>query len=377
VNRCAALLALALIAATSPNAGRPAYADITRLIQAHPYYAAVRDYDRQIAALRAATFPKITVDTNEAQREAVAAAAQTEGLANEAAAHAAAAARMLDAATLGATIQTRYDAQAAFVRNHAPDSAEKYRGALQAEQHAATAAFERSLDARGAQAYAARAQQLGEREGDDALARETAVDGARTALELKLHNLRLDPQRRAALAHRLSAIDTRLSAASQAELIRDEATLAAYRASLVRSATADFNAEIATLRSELAANWHVRERIRDAQFSQAPARLPLANEAPDVPPGDAAQTARETASKLRAAGSDISAQLSADEAADTRARADASRAIAAIRAQRDALYATIAAKVRTAALRAARARGLYLVDRPAPGAVDITQDVRT
>jgi hypothetical protein len=352
-----------------------AYADVSQLVHRHAFYAAVLEYDRQIAALRSIRPVRAASDPSAARAEALRASSTVSGVAARSRAYAGIAKRMLDPTALESAIQQTYARQAAAVRTKAGSQQTQYRQALLAQAQNAISGLARSLEARTERAYEARAQELREREVTDQLNREKSVANRRLMLVVRLQNLRPQPVQRRAMQQQLDAIDDSLAKAFDSERRSDEATLTAFLANLRASAAQEFAQSASQLRKGAYENWQLRQRVTQAQLSEPP-QLQLPPLAGGASPGsDVASTATQTKSALTSAGNDITNRIAAITSKDAAARNEAEREIRALEVARAALYNEIAAFVRRDAERVAASRGLLYTDRRMPGAVDITADV--
>jgi hypothetical protein len=352
-----------------------AYADVSQLVHRHAFYAAVLEYDRQIAALRSIQPLRAAGDPTAARTEALKASSTVSDTAARSRAYAGIAKRMLDPSALESAIEQTYAHQAAAVRTKAGSQQTQYRQALLAQAQSAVSELARSLEARTERAYEARAQELREREVTDQLNREKSVANRRLMLAVRLQNLRPQPAQRRAMQRQLAAIDDSLAKAFDSERRSDEATLTAFLANLRTAAAREFAQSASQLRKGAYENWQLRQRVTQAQLSEPPQlQLPPLARGPS-PGSDVASTAVQTKSALTSAGNDITIRIAAIASSDAAARTEAAREIRMLEAARAALYNEIAAFVRRDAERIAASRGLLYTDRRMPGAVDITADV--
>jgi hypothetical protein len=370
-----ATLVLALFAvAATPAQGPSAFIALPRLIAAHPLHAVLVEYDREIAALRSTqTLPGLR---DAAATTAKAAAAQR----REAAAGQAIVARVNARGEDFDRSRERTALATLAASRSASDAAmSSYSGALVRETNTSISAYESATLQRSERAYDARAQQLREKELTLAFDLERADAGERLKLELKLNDLHLTTSRRAALKVALESLDQRELRTVAAQRRQDAAILASYRQRL-EDEGASANAQMtAQLRTKAAANFAVRTRVLQAQSSAAgavanlPARIAAFSRT-----YHRAADAAAIDSGLQMASGDLSRSLSALAAADRQSQRYTAAQIAALEADRSALYQTIVAQILRAAQRIAAEHRLASVDfagsRP-PHSVDITAAV--
>jgi hypothetical protein len=371
-----ATLVLALFAIAAAPANRPTgFIALSRLVAAHPLHVVLLEYDREIAALRSTqTLP---------------------GLRDAAATTANAAAAQRRDATAGRAVVERINARGGNVdlsreraalatlaasRNATEDAMNSYAGALARETGASISAYQSATLQRSRRAYAARAQQLREKELTLAFDLERADAGERLKLELKLDDLHLTPSRRATLKAALATLDQRELQAVTAQRRHDAAILASYGQRLQDEGTGASAQMAAQLHAKAAANFAVRTRVLQAQSSAAE---PIANLRSRISafsgtyrrPADSAAID----SGLKMASGDLSHSFDELAAADRQSQRDTTAQIAALEAGRSALYNVIVAQILRAAQRIAAERRLANVDfagAPPPHSIDITAAVK-
>lgn len=378
VTACAIVL-LGFAAATIAGnlaalAAGVAFVDLPRLVVRHPLHLLLVQYDSEIGAL-SDTQRVAGLGDPAAMAQRGATALQTE--VSAAAAHAEAIGER-DARA------NRAREQAAIARlNRSERSADSeitaYTMELASETYANARAYGGALSESTERAYAARAQQLREKELTLAYDLEQRDAGRRLALRLRLDDLHLTSARRASLRAALAALDAGALRLVSAMRNADAGQLATYRAQLEERAAASAQRMVGQLRGEAGANYVILQRI----FYEA------ANERGTLPPASALATFRggyaapsdgqEIASGMRAAGSDVAQRFRQIGAVDVQSRRDVDRQLRMLKAGRDALYRSIVAQIRAQALTLARRRGLKSVDfvsmAPKAGGLDLTSAV--
>jgi hypothetical protein len=332
-----------------------AFVNLPKLVAAHPLYPVLRQYDREAAALRSTqTVTGLTAIPAAVRRDAAALRA-TE-------AHAATSARRI--AANGPRDRRMENAARSALRN-ASGGGDLAAYRRQAERAAAAtlSAYQSAMAARTQRAIAAFAQQLRERENAQAYDLAKRDANRRMLLELKLHDLRPYPEQRAALLRQLAALERSESNASGALRAADDGRLARYAAQM----RADESAAVADM----------AVRIRHSTAAAVAARARMAPVAPpsQLLSGAALGGAADVAGRFSSAGADINGRFAQLGEAAHASSAAAHARIAAIEAQRRALYDAIVAQIRSAARALARARHYRSVDvgttRPA-GDADLT-----
>ncbi len=357
----ALLTGCAALAQTPPQSAPThgvAYVDVRR-IEAMPqmrgFYAA---YDREAASLKATqSVPQLTDTRPIAKRQAQVvqngareANATLAALRSRVARYEPREDWMLSA-NVRSQIVNNYAREASAVRSKADESTNVYRSELNREANASLAQYRASLDSQVNSAYAARAQQLHEKESDleiKLMQKDSAQD---MLLRLKLQNLKAPQVNRAALRARLNGLESREDAAVNALRAKDAATLAAYRAQLVASASRDYASMGRELQAKAQANWQVRQRVAQAQL-QMPQHLTLggqsnasfgdrliatANGLRDYVRTRFNNDATTTGTAFTSASADIAQRFSTIASLDTDARGSSANEIIALQRQRSAL----------------------------------------
>jgi Skp family chaperone for outer membrane proteins len=369
-----ALLAVASIGAAPQHAEPVGFIDLPRLIASHPLHRVLAQYDREIAALRSTQAPPALRDPG-AQAQAGAAALRATAV------DAQMRAQSIAARSAGEYREREPDALAALLA--ARDAGNREMGAYRDDLAQATAAnlrlYEDGIAQRNQRAYAARAQELRERELDLAfdLARRDA--DRRVVLSIKLENLHLDAPTREQLTAELSSLNAERARALDAMRSADAAELASYRQRMERSGASAVAAMAVTLRSNAAVNAALRSRVLQAQSNPSEMLADLASQAARFRASyRATSDASALSAGLRRASGDFSQRFAALSRTDQSSRRDTAAHITALQAGRAALYRALVAQIVQAAQRLAQARGLRGVassgSRP-PGSIDLTPAV--
>ena len=218
---------------------------------------------------------------------------------------------------------------------------------------------------------------LREKEADLEIKLDRADASQDMVLRLKLQNLKSQQVDRGALRARLNALEGRENRAIAALQAQDAQTLAAYRSQLVAQAQSDYARTAAEMERKAQANWQLRQRVSQAQM-QAPQHLtlPAANGMSFADQWSAfGNSASTTATAFTNGADDIARRFEAIGQLDNDARGSAANEIIALQHSRGALNDDITRQARALARSMAAEKGLTLVDRPQPGAVDLTPQV--
>lgn len=369
-------LTLAIFLTGTTHYGAPiGFADLPRLLAAHPLQAVLAGYDRGIAALRSTqTVPGLLDPAAQAQRGAAALqrdAAAAQSRVQQIASRNAGQNRLREREALAAVLAAR---------NAADREMMAYREELVRGTNANLAAYERSLEQRTQRALAAREQQLRESELMLAftLARQNA--GERALLRLKLEELHLDPATQTQLEAELSAMNARESDALAVMRRNDAGILERYRQQLQRDGEAANAQMAAQLRAKAEANLVLRRRVLQAEASMA-AMLP--NLPLQIASFSASYRSETDAAAilggLRSASRDLSQLFGQFAEAAQRSQRETAAQIQALEAKRSSVYYSMIAQIEREAQRLARERRLGGVDvsgsRP-KDSVDLTAAVR-
>ena len=347
---CAALLMTGQSVAFAESVG---FVDLPRLVASHPLHSVLAQYDSEIAALRS------TQNVAGLRDPAATAARSATGLRADtiAAAVRAQAIGGRDPAADRAREQAAI-AQLALSERGAGSGMTTYETELASETNANLRAYGNALSERTERAYAAREQQLREKELTLAydLARRDAAK--RLTLRLKLDDLHLDSKRRASLQAELAALNAEEQRAVGAMRRADAAQLAAYRAQLERDAAANAGEMDQQLRNRAGANYTILQRVfheAGIGFQALPSPLQLV---PFSRSYAASSSAQAIASGMQSAGRDLSQRFRQLAAADAQSQGDAAVQLRMLEADRDELYRSIVAQVKAEALTLAHQRRL-------------------
>lgn len=328
---CIALvLGAALGAQASPSATAPATpsthasAQLQALVARHPFYPLLRQYDRQIAALRATLHTRhfggvggrIDADTAALRRDLADSAAQIDRLVEQraddygrreddavASLLATSAVHAPARGAVRADIEKSYRRQYAELRGDANRAMNSYRAAAQAQEQRAYAAYVASVQQQADRAATARAQQLDDDESTLALDLAQKDAGRRITLRAQLSTLALQPQRRRALQAQLAAIEHRENAVVATRRRADVRVLQAYEDTLRAHANADVAHMAVELRDRMEANLAARRDVLAAQRSGSPS-LHLGSAQPAGAGAGASADLRAQVAGLRQTGSD-------------------------------------------------------------------------
>lgn len=369
-----ALLVLGSIAAAPQSADPVGFVDLPRLVATHPLHGVLAQYDREIAALRSTQAPAALRDPGAQAQASAAALRATAGEAQRRV-------QSIAARSVNEYHSREPDALEALLAARGAGTSEMaaYRDDLSRETAANLRLFEDGIAKRNQRAYEARAQELREKELSFAfdLARRDA--GRRVVLTLKLENLHLDAQTRAQLAAELNDLNAARARALDALRRADAAELASYRESIERSGASAVAQMAAGLRSKALANVALRAEVLQSESNPSEMLNALASDAARFrasyrAPADAAALK----AGLRRASNDLSQRFATLNQVDQRSRRDTAGQIAALQAQRAALYRALVTQIVQTAQRLAQSRGLRGVaatgSRP-PGSIDLTPAV--
>ena len=372
-------VSLALLFALVPSAGGAtavpiAYIDLPRLVADHPMHAALTVYDREIAALRGTqTQPETAALAADADRGATA-------LHQDAAAARLHAERIATTAPARDRARERADLAAIVAAQRTGDRGMGlYARELASETNANLTAFAQSIAERNARAFAAREQQLRERELARAFDLERASAGTRLLLRLKLEQLHPDRSDRARLQRELSALDTHESKEIAVMRGGDAVTLAAYRNQLQRDgATAEAQMS-EQLRAKALANLQLRRRVLHASFASTTPASNVTGSSSFAAGYRAEDDASSIGAGMRAASGDVAQRFAQLAQSARQSQRETAGEIDALQSQRNALYRSIVGQIVQQARLIARQRGLRGLDTAgsAPaGSVDLTGAVR-
>lgn len=351
------------------------FADLPRLLAAHPLQAVLAGYDRGIAALRSTeTVPGLVDPAAQAQSGAAALQRDTAAARSHVAQIAARDAgqnRAREGAALAAVLASRNAADSAMTA---------YRGELVRATNANLAEYERSIEQRTERALAAREQQLRERELMLAFNLARRNGDERALLRLKLEELHLDPATQAQLEAKLSAMNDRESDALAVMRRNDAGVLERYRQQMQRDGEIATAQMAAQLRSKADANFALRRRVLQAEASTAEMLPNLPVRVASFSASYRSETdAAAILDELQNASRDLSQRFGRFGETARRSHNETAAQIQALEAKRSSLYHSMVAQIVREAQRLARERGLGGVNvsgsRP-NGSVDLTAAVR-
>lgn len=375
---CAMLLlgfgGLTIAPSSAASAAGAAFVDLPQLVRSHPLHRFLDQYDSEIAAL-SATRGVAGLGDPAAMAQSSAAALQTD--VSAAAAHAEA----IGKRDAGANRAREQAAITQLLRSEHTADSEKTADTkeLASETDANVRAYGEALSESAERAYAAREQQLREKELTLAYDLEGRDAGRRLTLRLKLDDLHLTSARRARLRAALAALDAGEFRAVSAMRSADAIRLATYRAQLEESAAASEQMMVGQLRSKAGANYVILARVFHEAANEDEA-LPPPSQLAAFTGGYAAPRDGQTiASGMRASGDDLSQRFRQIAAVDARSQGGVATQLRILKAARDALYRSIVAQIRAEALTLARQRGLGSVEfvsaAPKTGGLDFTPTV--
>jgi hypothetical protein len=374
--RSSGRLLLAILLTGATHHGAPlGFVNLPQLLATHPLRPVLASYDRGIAALRGTqTLPGLVDPAAQAadgaaalQRDAAAAQSLVQQIASR-------------STSRGSMQEGEALASVLAARNGADRAVGSFQNDLVRGTDANLSAYERSIAQRSDRAYAARAQQLRERELALAfrLARENA--GKRLTLRLKVDELHLAPATRAQLEGELSALNDREADALAVMRRNNAVTLANYWNQLQHDAELAIAAMTAQVRSKAGANLALRRQVLASETNTAgmlpnlPAQLTAFSASYRVE-----TDATEIVTGLQNASRDLSRSFREFGQTARSSQQETEAQIRTLEANRKALYQSMVAQISRAAQRVAQERHLDGVDisgSPPAGSVDLTSAVR-
>lgn len=369
----ALILAIPLIAATP--AKKPAgFVDLAQLVASHPLHSVLLAYDREIAALRSTQHLGVLSAATTAERAA--AAVRRDASAAQVRAEAVA------SRDQGTDRSRERAAVAALLTSQRTGDREmdRYAAGLTRETNANVTNYGTSIAQRTDRAYAAREQQLSEKENTLAFALARRDAAKRLSLRLRLGDLHLTRSARARSTAELKALDDEELRAISALRRSDAAVLTAYRRGLESSGNADQRAMAVRLHGAADANLAIRRRVAQAggqTTATSPSlRAAAASFAPSYRLGD---EARHVTGGFHAAGDELSSRFAQLADSANQSQRETSAAIGRLEATRAQLYRSIVAQIVNEARIVARRQGLGNVEvgnSRSAGSVDLTRAVR-
>lgn len=368
------LLMLTQIAA-APNA-TIGFADLRKLVAAHPLHATLATYDREITALQSTrNVAGLTDPAARMQRAAASVRTVTAGAALRA--------QRIDSEGTAPDLVEENGALAMILtlERSGDREASSYRVQLDRQLAQSLSAYRAATAQRTNRALEARRQQLHEKELTLAydLARRDAPQ--RLMLRLQLSELHLDRAERADLEAQRALLDRRESDALAAMRRTDAVALAAYSRDLHQRGASDDAKMAAQLRGKAAANLATNNMAQQAQSSAGadlpslPAQLAFFRSS-----YRASADAGAIAAGFRAASTDLSSRFMSLADSDAQSARETSAQLATLEKQRDTLYRAMVAQIERVANQLAVQRGLSRVvfARPLPKqSVDLTAAVRS
>ncbi len=252
---------------------------------------------------------------------------------------------------------------------------------LVTETNANLRAYGDALAERTQRAYAARQQQLREKESGLAYDLERRDAGKRLMLRLKLDDLHLNAAQRAHLQASLAALNVGEVRAIDALRRSDASELAAYRAQLERAASVEAAAMNVQLRAKSQANYAILQRVFNEEAGAVGA-FPLASEVSAFRKSYApSSNAQSIVAGMRSASRDVAQRFEGLSAADAQSKHDLAAQLVLLQANRAQLYRSILAEIRSVVKRVAHERHLsgvkFVADRANRGGLDLTQLVES
>lgn len=361
----------ALARSGNPAAGREAFVNVAALVPAHPLYAQVVQYDRQIAALQASEASLPSLASQSQPLDVVAAAARMRAISG----------RPTDASltqsSLGPDMQRTYANQMRSFDANARGSMADFQNAIAREEAAQLAAYSRSLKNRVQLAYDARAQALRESESTYGLTLAEHDATRVLLLRLRLGSLALSGPQRRTLQRELAAVSRRQEHAVAIRREADQRVLSAYEARIEAQSASQFARQAARIQSAAATVLATRQRVLALQVSgRRPPPLPSG--AWTAPNAADARGSGASAAALQSAAIGINARFRLLAASDRTDRRRAASELARLQHDRAALRHAIGDAILRDAQRVARIRGLGSVTaRMSPGAIDLSSAVRS
>ncbi len=372
----ALILAIPLIAATP--AKKPAgFVDLAQLVASHPLHSVLLAYDREIAALRSTQHLGVLSAATTAERAAAA-------VRRDASAAQVRAKKRSLRATRGPIVRASEPRSRRSLTSQRTGDREmdRYAAGLTRETNANVTNYGTSIAQRTDRAYAAREQQLSEKENTlaFALARRDAAKRLSSALEAGGSASHAFGTR--ALHSRAEGTRRLRSFVPSRHCVRsDAAVLTAYRRGLESSGNADQRGR-----------WRCRlARSGGRQLGDPPARRasggaddgdlaePAAAAASFAPSYRLGDEARHVTGGFHAAGDELSSRFAQLADSANQSQRETSAAIGRLEATRAQLYRSIVAQIVNEARIVARRQGLGNVEvgnSRSAGSVDLTRAVR-
>lgn len=430
VTRAAAIAAVAAVAACAPHpnapgasrgSGKIGYVRMDALVQKHPLYGQLAQYDRSIQAFdltsiaprAVARGPELQAREKDLERQLNAAAARTQKLLDakqkqyqleetQAIDNAlrSAGTNAPSAGQIAGRVDATAQQQAGTAASQAQRDFESYRALLQKQADGQIAAAQKTLAQRADRTYRSKADELQSKEA--ALSLKLASEDApqRLALRTKLSSLALDDAQREASQKELAALDRKEADAVAAQRNRDQQTLDALQAQLRAQVSKDLAAQAASIHGRTVALLEQRRAALQKQVAAAGGPVlrttvvngkPQEQVNPNLPPALRQRIeqlhsdyvnrfqsdAKTTIAEFNKTRDDLSRRYAQLEGVDASANAGARAQVEALKKKREDLYGQIVAQIDREVRVVAEQRGISVVltNVVAPaGGVDLTPD---
>ena len=402
---CARPLQTTTAPGPSPSGeGKVGYVDMYVLVKAHPMYAQLAQTERSIDALSlrslgpdvGSTGSNLSKEDAELQKELTQASDRTNKILNEkqveyqreenAAISAALAAggHAASGNAIGAKVNSTAGQQAAGVNAQMGRDTQAYQQTVAAQQRQQTAAYEKAVGTRAEREYAAKANELQQKESEFALTLAQKDAAQRLELRTKLSNLAMDSASRDAVKQQLDALDRSESDQVAAMRNRDQQTLAQLRSQLKIQAQRDVNSGVAKIQSQ-------NQSKLAAQAPTSPGGVPGGVVAPtNLPPDlkskiDAlhkeyqerfTRDVKSTIAQFNKTRDDLKRRYDELHRVDQGSSQSLRKELASLQAQHDQLYAEIVDQINREVRLVAQSKGVSTVLNDVSGngtGVDLTE----
>jgi len=397
--------------------GAVGYVRMEDLVKVHPLYGQLSRLDEDMAALQLksiGTGPTLAPDAlrkeqaalqREFQEASKRAKAELDRKQDEYRKREAEAVRQaLDAggvsgasgASIQSGIQQQFAAQAQTVANDAQKNLVAYRKQLMAQDQAALAALQRSLNDSAARRYRTALEQFQKKEADYALQLATEDSAERLSVRAKLSNLVLDEATREEARKQLEALDRKEADALAAMKNRDGAELVALQKQLRDGTGAELNRQADAMRVRSLAKINKRELDTRAELVSKLGGSPAGGSngvalPPSLSPDmrvklealhkkyqdDFSKDAKTTIDEFEKTRTDLAQRFARLQGVDAGAQVGSSKQFDALQKQRNELYDQMLAQIGREVKFIAARRGINVVfsDVVAPaGGIDLTAD---
>lgn len=403
------------------GSGKIGYVRMDALVQKHPLYGQLAQYDRSIQAFdltsiaprAVARGPELQAREKDLERQLNAAAARTQKLLDakqkqyqleetQAIDNAlrSAGTNAPSAGQIAGRVDATAQQQAGTAASQAQRDFESYRALLQKQADGQIAAAQKTLAQRADRTYRSKADELQSKEA--ALSLKLASEDApqRLALRTKLSSLALDDAQREASQKELAALDRKEADAVAAQRNRDQQTLDALQAQLRAQVSKDLAAQAASIHGRTVALLEQRRAALQKQVAAAGGPVlrttvvngkPQEQVNPNLPPALRQRIeqlhsdyvnrfqsdAKTTIAEFNKTRDDLSRRYAQLEGVDASANAGARAQVEALKKKREDLYGQIVAQIDREVRVVAEQRGISVVltNVVAPaGGVDLTPD---